>query len=110
VLDDFRYVSLVECKLETGRTHQIRAHFEHIKHPLFSDSIYGGDKIIKGNAFAKYRQFVENCFKICPRQALHAKSLGFYHPNTKKWLFFDSDLPDDFKILVDKWREFVINN
>ena len=109
VIENFRYTSLVECKLETGRTHQIRAHFEHIKHPLFNDSKYGGDKIIKGNTFAKYRQFVENCFEICPRQALHAKSLGFFHPTTKKWLFFDSNLPEDFKILVDKWQYFAIN-
>lgn len=110
VLEEFRYTSLIECKLETGRTHQIRAHFEFIKHPLFSDSMYGGDKIIKGNTFAKYRQFVENCFKICPRQALHAKSLGFSHPRTKKWLFFDSDLPDDMKFLVNNWKEYNINN
>jgi 23S rRNA pseudouridine1911/1915/1917 synthase len=110
VIDEFRYTSLIECKLETGRTHQIRAHFEHIKHPLFNDEKYGGNKIIKGNSFAKYRQFVENCFEICPRQALHAKSLGFSHPTTKKWLFFDSNLPEDFKILVDKWRDFTIND
>jgi len=108
VLEEFRYTSLVECKLETGRTHQIRAHFEHIKHPLFNDSVYGGNKIIKGNNFSKYSQFVENCFQICPRQALHAKSLGFFHPSTKKWVFFDSNLPDDMKILVDKWKNYNI--
>jgi 23S rRNA pseudouridine1911/1915/1917 synthase len=110
VIEDFRYTSLIECKLETGRTHQIRAHFEYIKHPLFNDEKYGGNKIIKGNSLAKYSQFVENCFDICPRQALHAKSLGFFHPTTKKWLFFDSNLPEDFKILVDKWRFFTIND
>lgn len=110
VVGEFKYTSLVECKLETGRTHQIRAHFEHIKHPLFSDPTYGGNKIIKGNSFAKYRQFVENCFEICPRQALHAKSLGFVHPTTKKRLFFDSELPDDLKKLVEKWQEFASSN
>ncbi len=110
VLEDFRYTSLVECKLETGRTHQIRAHFEYIKHPLFSDSMYGGNKILKGNTMPKYRQFVENCFEICPRQALHAKSLGFYHPTTKKWLFFESELPEDLKNLVNKWHEYCLNN
>ncbi|OFX29641.1 MAG: RNA pseudouridine synthase [Bacteroidetes bacterium GWA2_32_17] len=110
VLEEFRYTSLVECKLETGRTHQIRAHFEHIKHPLFNDSTYGGNKIIKGNNFSKYSQFVENCFQICPRQALHAKSLGFFHPSTKKWVFFDSNLPDDMKILVDKWKNYNISD
>ena len=110
VLEEFRYTSLVECKLETGRTHQIRAHFEHIKHPLFNDSVYGGNKIIKGNNFSKYSQFVENCFQICPRQALHAKSLGFFHPSTKKWVFFDSNLPDDMKILVDKWKNYNISD
>jgi 23S rRNA pseudouridine1911/1915/1917 synthase len=108
VIANYKYTSLVECKLETGRTHQIRAHFEHIKHPLFNDSMYGGNKIIKGNTFAKYHQFVENCFKICPRQALHAKSLGFFHPETKKWLFFDSEFPPDFKNLVNKWEEFAL--
>lgn len=107
VIEEFRYCSLVECKLETGRTHQIRAHFEHIKHPLFSDLMYGGNKIIKGNNFAKYTQFVENCFNICPRQALHAKSLGFYHPLTKKRLFFDSELPHDMSYLINKWKEYA---
>ncbi|MBI5539371.1 MAG: RluA family pseudouridine synthase [Bacteroidia bacterium] len=110
VIDEFRYCSLIECKLETGRTHQIRAHFEYIKHPLFSDLMYGGNKIIKGNNFAKYTQFVENCFNICPRQALHAKSLGFYHPLTKKRLFFDSELPSDMADLINKWREFAASN
>jgi 23S rRNA pseudouridine1911/1915/1917 synthase len=110
VLKEFRYTSLVECRLETGRTHQIRAHFEYIKHPLFSDLTYGGNKIIKGNSFAKYSQFVENCFNICPRQALHAKSLGFYHPLTKKRLFFDSELPSDMSNLINKWEEYAASN
>jgi len=110
VIEDYRYTSLLECKLDTGRTHQIRAHFEYIKHPLFNDARYGGNKIIKGNTFTKYRQFVENCFKICPRQALHAKSIGFYHPTTKKRLFFDSNLPDDMQNLIEKWKNYVINN
>ncbi len=108
VLEEYKYTSLVECKLETGRTHQIRAHFEHIKHPLFSDIVYGGDKIVRGVNFSKYSQFVENCFKICPRQALHAKSLGFFHPSTKKWFFFDSNLPDDMKNLIEKWRNYAL--
>lgn len=110
VLKEFRYTSLVECRLETGRTHQIRAHFEYIKHPLFSDLTYGGNKIIKGNSFAKYSQFVENCFNICPRQSLHAKSLGFYHPLTKKRLFFDSELPSDMSNLINKWEEYAASN
>jgi len=110
VLEEFKYTSLVECKLETGRTHQIRAHFEHIKHPLFNDKTYGGDKIVRGNNFAKYSQFVENCFEICSRQALHAKSLGFFHPTTKKWLFFDSNLPEDMKILLEKWKNYSAIN
>ncbi len=110
VIEEYSYTSLIECKLETGRTHQIRAHFEYIKHPLFNDKIYGGAQIIKGNNFAKYSQFVENCFQICPRQALHAKSLGFFHPSTKKWFFFDSNLPDDMKYLIDKWKNYTITS
>ena len=109
VIEEFKYTSLVECKLETGRTHQIRAHFEHIKHPLFSDIMYGGNRIIKGNNFAKYSQFVENCFNICPRQALHAKSLGFCHTTTKKSIFFDSKLPSDMSELINKWREYTLS-
>jgi 23S rRNA pseudouridine1911/1915/1917 synthase len=107
VLKSYNFVTLVECKLETGRTHQIRAHFEFIKHPLFNDSKYNGDKIIKGLNLPKYKQFIENCFSICPRHALHAKSLGFYHPKTKKHLFFDSNLPTDMQILVEKWEKYL---
>ncbi len=107
VLQRFGYVTLVECKLETGRTHQIRAHFKHIGHPLFNDSWYGGNAIIKGTTFTKYKQFVDNCFKILPRQALHAKSLGFVHPITKENLYFESDLPVDFKQLVTKWENYT---
>jgi 23S rRNA pseudouridine1911/1915/1917 synthase len=107
VIERFGYVTLVECKLETGRTHQIRAHFKHISHPLFNDETYGGDKILKGTTFAKYRQFIENCFKICPRHALHAKSLGFLQPATKKQLLFESELPEDMQKLIDKWRNYI---
>ena len=107
VIEDFGYVSVVECKLETGRTHQIRVHFSFIKHPLFNDEEYGGDKILKGTTFAKYQQFVRNCFKILPRQALHAKSLAFDHPVTGKRLSFDSELPDDMKQAIEKWRAYT---
>ena len=107
VTEDFSYVSVVECKLETGRTHQIRVHFSHIRHPLFNDSEYGGDKILKGTTFSKYQQFVKNCFKILPRQALHAKSLAFDHPVTGRRLFFDSELPDDMKQAFVKWRNYI---
>ncbi len=107
VLEDFGYVSLIECKLETGRTHQIRVHFKQIRHPLFNDEEYGGDKILKGTTFTKYQQFVKNCFKILPRQALHAKSLAFDHPVTGKRLFFDSELPDDMKQVIEKWRNYT---
>ena len=107
VIEDLGYVSLVECKLETGRTHQIRVHFSYIKHPLFNDEEYGGEKILRGTTFAKYQQFVRNCFAILPRQALHAKSLSFDHPVTGKRLSFDSELPDDMKELIDKWREYT---
>lgn len=107
VLEDFSYVSVVECKLETGRTHQIRVHFSHIKHPLFNDEEYGGDKILKGTTFSKYQQFVRNCFDILPRQALHAKSLAFDHPVSGKRLFFDSELPDDMRQAIDKWRLYI---
>jgi 23S rRNA pseudouridine1911/1915/1917 synthase len=109
VIERFGYVTLVECKLETGRTHQIRAHFKYLKHPLFNDATYGGDKILKGTTFTKYKQFIENCFKILPRQALHAKSLGFIHPSTKENVFFDSNLPDDFLLLLEKWRAYSAN-
>jgi len=106
VLQKFRYTTLVQCNLETGRTHQIRAHFQHIGHPLFSDATYGGDKILRGTTSGAYKAFVENCFEILPRQALHAKSLGFQHPKTGKWLQFDSELPQDFKEVIEKWENF----
>jgi 23S rRNA pseudouridine1911/1915/1917 synthase len=107
VIEEFGYVSMVECKLETGRTHQIRVHFMYLKHPLFNDDEYGGNIILKGTTYAKYQQFVKNCFKILPRQALHAKSLAFDHPVTGKRLFFDSDLPDDMKQVIEKWRKYI---
>jgi len=106
VLKRFGYVTLVECKLETGRTHQIRAHFKYIKHPLFNDETYGGDQILKGTTFTKYKQFVQNCFKILHRQALHAKSLGFKHPISGKYLSFDSELPEDMKTVIEKWEQY----
>ena len=109
VLERFNYVTLVECVLETGRTHQIRVHMKYIGHPLFGDDTYGGDKIVKGTVFAKYRQFVDNCFAICPRQALHAKTLGFIHPTTKKEMFFDAELPKDMKEVIEKWRSYASN-
>jgi 23S rRNA pseudouridine1911/1915/1917 synthase len=107
VIEDLGYISMVECKLETGRTHQIRIHFSHMRHPLFNDAEYGGDKILKGTSFTKYQLFVKNCFKILSRQALHAKSLAFDHPVTGKRLFFDSDLPDDMKQVIEKWRKYI---
>lgn len=110
LLQDLRYVSLVECKLETGRTHQIRAHMKYLGHPLFNDAMYGGDQIAKGTIFSKYKQFVDNCFKLIPRQALHAKTLGFIHPVTKKFLQFDTDLPQDMKDVIDKWENYVKYN
>ncbi|HTL81501.1 MAG TPA: RluA family pseudouridine synthase [Bacteroidia bacterium] len=109
VLERFGYVTLVECKLETGRTHQIRIHMRYIGHPVFNDTTYGGDRIWKGTSFSKYKQFVENCFTLCPRQALHAKSLGFIHPTTKEFVEFNSELPDDMKALLEKWRAYVQN-
>lgn len=107
VLERFGYVTLVECKLETGRTHQIRIHMRYIGHPLFNDTTYGGDRIWKGTTFTKYKQFIDNCFELCPRQALHAKSLGFIHPKTKQYVSFDSELPADMTALLDKWRSYV---
>lgn len=104
------YVSLVQCNLETGRTHQIRAHMKYLGHPLFNDEMYGGDKVVKGTTFAKYGQFVDNCFKLLPRQALHAKSLGFEHPVTKKFLQFDCPLPEEFTQLIAKWEKYLDNN
>ena len=109
VLERFGYTTLIECKLETGRTHQIRAHFKYLGHPIFNDSDYGGDMILKGTTFSKYKQFVQNCFKICDRQALHAKSLAFKHPSNNKEMFFDSDLPKDMQELIEKWRKYAIH-
>jgi 23S rRNA pseudouridine1911/1915/1917 synthase len=110
VLERFNYVTLISCELETGRTHQIRAHMKHIGHPLFNDSPYGGDKIRKGTLFAKYKQFVENCFQIIPRQALHAQTLGFIHPTKKEIVYFESELPEDFTQVLEKWRAYLKNN
>lgn len=107
VLERFGYVTLVECVLETGRTHQIRAHMKHIGHPLFNDAAYGGDQILKGTTFSKYKQFVDNCFSLLPRQALHALVLGFEHPTTHKHMHFESPFPDDMRSVVDKWRGYA---
>ena len=106
VKERFGYVTLVECILETGRTHQIRVHMKYIGHPLFNDDFYGGDKIVKGTVYAKYKQFVENCFAICPRQALHAQTLGFVHPVTGKDVFFESPMPEDIEQVIEKWRRY----
>jgi len=106
VLERLGYVTLVECRLETGRTHQIRAHMKAIGHPVFSDETYGGDRILKGTVYTKYRQFVQNCFELMPRQALHAQSLGFKHPRTKEILHFEASLPEDFAKVLEKWRLF----
>ena len=107
VMERFGYVTLLECQLETGRTHQIRAHMKHFGHTLFNDARYGGDSILKGTSFSKYKQFVENCFTLLPRQALHAKTLGFIHPVSGKLMQFDSSLPDDFISAVEKWRHYA---
>ncbi len=107
VLERFGYVTLVECVLETGRTHQIRAHMRYIGHPLFNDDTYGGDQILKGTTFSKYKQFITNCFQLMPRQALHAVVLGFEHPTTHKHMHFESPLPQDFASVVEKWRKYV---
>jgi len=107
VLEQLGYVNLIECRLETGRTHQIRSHFQYIKHPLFNDPEYGGDKILRGTTFTKYKQFVTNCFNILPRQALHAKSLGFIHPSSNKEVIFESELPDDMETVLGKWRKYI---
>ncbi|CAM1366566.1 Uncharacterized RNA pseudouridine synthase Cpar_0723 [Tenacibaculum litoreum] len=106
VLERLTYVTLVQCKLETGRTHQIRAHFKHIGHTLFNDERYGGNTILKGTTFTKYKQFVDNCFKVLPRQALHAKTLGFTHPTTGEFLQFDSEVPEDITACIEKWRTY----
>lgn len=110
VIERFGYVTWVECILETGRTHQIRAHMRHIEHPLFSDGRYGGDEIIRGNRSGSYKQYIQNCFKVCPRQALHARTLGFVHPSTGKQMDFESQLPEDLATLVDKWRRYIKGN
>ncbi|WP_047451865.1 RluA family pseudouridine synthase [Alistipes sp. ZOR0009] len=107
VLERLGYVNLIECRLETGRTHQIRVHMEFMKHPLFNDERYGGDQILKGTTFSKYKQFVNNCFEICPRHALHARSLGFVHPRTKQEMYFESELPSDMQQLLERWRTYV---
>ena len=106
VLERFNYVTLVECRLETGRTHQIRVHMQYIGHPLFNDDFYGGDRIVKGTVYTKYKQFVDNCFTLCPRQALHAKELGFIHPTSRKPMLFTSELPEDISSVIAKWRKY----
>lgn len=110
VLERFGYITVISCNLETGRTHQIRAHMKHIGHPLFNDERYGGHLILKGTTFTKYKQFVENCFKILPRQALHAKTLGFEHPITKEYMRFDTEVPQDMKDCIEKWRTYSKSN
>lgn len=107
VLERFHYVTLVQCVLETGRTHQIRVHMKHIGHTLFNDWEYGGDKILKGTIYTKYKQFVDNCFELCPRCALHARTLGFIHPVTKKEMLFEAPLPADMEAVIDKWRNYI---
>lgn len=107
VLERLGYVTLVRCKLETGRTHQIRVHMKHIGHPIFGDPRYGGDRIVKGTTFSKYRQFIDNCFQILPRQALHAQTIGFEHPTTGEWMHFSSEIPDDMQQVLEKWRTYV---
>ena len=109
VVERFTYVTLVECQLETGRTHQIRAHMKHIGHTLFNDSRYGGNKVLKGTTYSKYKQFIQNCFEDMPRQALHAKTLGFEHPETGEFMNFDSELPEDFKKVLEKWCRYTMN-
>jgi 23S rRNA pseudouridine1911/1915/1917 synthase len=109
VTERFHYVTMLTCRLETGRTHQIRAHMKHIRHPLFNDAAYGGDQILWGTTFTKYKQFVKNCFALLPRQALHAATLGFVHPVSGKEMYFSSDLPEDFGRLVEKWRLYAVN-
>jgi 23S rRNA pseudouridine1911/1915/1917 synthase len=106
-LENLAHVAVVRCQLETGRTHQIRVHMKHIGHPLFNDARYGGDKILRGSTLPKYKQFIQNCFEICPRQALHAKTLGFVHPKTGKQMDFDSEIPADMTALIERWREYV---
>jgi len=110
VLERFNYVTLVQCVLETGRTHQIRVHMKHIGHTLFNDWEYGGDKILKGTIYTRYKQFVDHCFEACPRCALHAKTLGFIHPGTKEEISFNTELPDDMQQVINKWRRYVSNS
>jgi 23S rRNA pseudouridine1911/1915/1917 synthase len=107
VIERFGYTTLVECKLETGRTHQIRVHMQHIGHSLFNDDTYGGDRILKGTIYTKYKQFVDNCFAICPRQTLHAQTLGFVHPQTQEKMLFESELADDMKAVIERWRVYT---
>lgn len=107
VLERFGYVTLIRCRLETGRTHQIRVHMKYLGHPLFSDEFYGGDKIVKGTIYARYKQFVDNCFEICPRQALHARTLGFIHPTTEAALHFECQIPPDLEEVIEKWRKYA---
>ncbi|MBQ3606002.1 MAG: RluA family pseudouridine synthase [Muribaculaceae bacterium] len=109
-IESFGYVSVVKCVLETGRTHQIRVHMKHIGHPLLNDARYGGDQILRGTTSAKYRQFVNNCFELCPRQALHARTLGFVHPETGKEMFFTSPIPSDMIFMIEKWRTYIVAN
>jgi 23S rRNA pseudouridine1911/1915/1917 synthase len=109
VLERLGYVTFLECQLETGRTHQIRAHMKHIGHTLFNDERYGGDSILKGTSFTKYKQFVDNCFKLIPRQALHAKTLGFEHPVTGEWMQFDSEIPQDMQLALEKWHQYAVH-
>lgn len=110
VLEQFGLVTLVECKLETGRTHQIRVHFKHIGHPLFNDLEYGGDRIVRGTPSAKYKKFIENCFSLIPGQALHAKTLGVNHPISNKFMQFDSELNSGFQAILEKWRNYIHEN
>ena len=107
VIQKLRYVSLLQCNLETGRTHQIRTHMQYLGHPIFNDTAYGGDQILKGQRFAKYKAFVKNCFQLMPRQALHAQSLGFVHPTTQQPMYFETPLPPDFQQILDKWEQYV---
>ena len=106
-LENFAHVAMVQCQLETGRTHQIRVHMKHIGHPLFNDARYGGDKVLRGNTSGSYQQFIKNCFEVCPRQALHAKTLGFVHPKTKVQMDFNSEIPADMVALIEKWRDYT---
>jgi 23S rRNA pseudouridine1911/1915/1917 synthase len=110
VVERLGYVTVVACRLETGRTHQIRVHMKHIGHTLFNDERYGGNNILKGTTFTKYKQFIDNCFKILPRQALHAKTLGFEHPTTKEFMRFDSEIPSDMVECIEKWRTYSKSN